>query len=1313
MDYRLEGLSTRSFEQLVQALAAQVIAPGVVIFGDGPDGGREATFDGQIPYPSPTDRWEGYLVVQAKFRQLPAGTSRDADWAISELRKELDAYGREDSHRRPPEYFIFATNVRLSAVRDSGAKDRAESVLAQAAEGLGLKGYAVWDYYQLCAYLDATPEIRRAYAAWITSGDVLSEMMSAITGMTPAFDDVLGAYLQRELLTDQFANLEQAGRAADERIPISQVFVDLPVRDPQVAGGTGPGTGYIARLLQLASLKLDDTLGGDAVGDFHGSARTEGPGPNRQVLVGGPGQGKTTLGQFVCQLFRAAVLASRPQATLSAEVRDALEQLRTHCGQEGIPVPSVRRFPVRVVLNRLASALAADDGPTSVLEYLSRMIAQRTSREVNPNLLLRWLTHYPWFFVMDGLDEVPASANRDAVLDAIRDFWVDLSAAQSDVLVLATTRPQGYNDAFSPRLYVHRHLAPLSPERALHYADRLVSTRFAGDEERRTKIRRRLARAASAPATARLMRTPLQVTIMTTLVDRMGQPPQERWSLFNAYYNVVYQREVERDIPAAEILRDYRPDIDAIHRRVGLLLQVESELAEQTEAKLPASRLESVVDERLREEGHQGLERITLKRDITRAASERLVFLVGLEADEVGFEIRSLQEFMAAEGLVDGGDDVVAARLGTIAPAVAWRNVFLFAAGKCFAERQHLRDTIYRLCAELNSMQPTSLARSISTGGHLALDLLEDGPPRRQPKYEELLVTQALELVEQPPHDAHFRLLALYEERLAGMFRVALERALRAPDCRRRLGAWHVLLRLGSTEDWASGLAEGLWPSDAGEANRILAALPLRDVQGWTEQFVYQACEQLPPEALDALDLSRPDQSATSAAPTWLAEFLVRMDYGADRPGHKYQLANGEGRDSLRLRVISVEDSTEFDERGLAALGRHGDDAWALVRAGAEFAQAPSAATLAQALRSITPEAWILRDRSTLAAPWPLATCIASAASHGELDLLATAAENGQLGDRHHWHEAEARWRARGITDEDIKFTVTQDAPISPEIATIGFPLAGTGWEFTVTKPAVAPLRARLDRWFSFATSPAGRASVGQLLLAVKSRWFNEPRTRERLEPERFAAVLNSSMAAAPPFYFNTGMLNAMDWSRPISAEVVDSLETAASSHLMAHYIGLDAELVSPTLAALRPYLDRPSIGRLITLALPVLGPTHPSIELLRNLPTDLSADASDLLTLKTAPSLEGLEATARRLFRSPDPLVVDNAVETFSLRAQSEDAVGFGVAAYESLGVDACAPSQRLFTTLTQMLSRYTSGLETTAVWNELQLFEPSPPQG
>jgi hypothetical protein len=562
-DYDLSGLSPRSFEQLIQAIAIKVLGYRVQIFGDGPDGGREATFEGPVPYPTTGDHWDGYGVIQAKFHQRPNRRASDADWALRQLQEELKKYASAKDNRRKPEYYIFATNVILTPVQERGSKDRAIRQLEDFKRHSSLQDYDIWDYDKLRGYLDQFEDIRRAYVAWITPGDVLAHVFEWFDA-APDFEQVLTNFLQKELLSDQYANLEQAGRAADERIPTARVFVDVPAYDEPVSdaaeieGRETPSSGFISELLQIASLRLDkDSL---AIGSTRpGQDPIQAQHPGRCVLIGGPGQGKTTLGQYACQLFRSAILASKPSTFLSPEASAAIELIQNGSEAQLLQLPTARRFPLRVVLSKFGSVLASPKEPevNSVLTYLTYHLKYRVNSEITPDDLRGWLRAYPWFIVFDGLDEVPASSNRDAVLDAIRDFWVDL--AGSDALVLATSRPQGYNEDFSPEFYRHKWLAPLSTDRALLYGQRLTAVRYAGDRERQEKVLSRLRRATTTQTTARLMQSPLQITIMATLVDRMGQPPQERWNLFSKYYDVIYQRETERDIPAANILADFKP----------------------------------------------------------------------------------------------------------------------------------------------------------------------------------------------------------------------------------------------------------------------------------------------------------------------------------------------------------------------------------------------------------------------------------------------------------------------------------------------------------------------------------------------------------------------------------------------------------------------------------------------------------------------------------------------------------------------------------------------------------------------------------
>ncbi len=190
-DYDLSGLSSTSFEELLQALAVKVLGAGADVFGDGPDGGREATFEGRMDYPSQADPWDGYCVVQAKFRRRPEGTGKDGEWALAQLEKELKHFAEPKKRRRAPEYYIFATNVVLSPVQGKGAKDKVADLFRKYEKKVPVRGWTVWDFDKIGAFLDDAADIRHAYGAWVTPGDVFAAMLDGLKPERPDFLEVI------------------------------------------------------------------------------------------------------------------------------------------------------------------------------------------------------------------------------------------------------------------------------------------------------------------------------------------------------------------------------------------------------------------------------------------------------------------------------------------------------------------------------------------------------------------------------------------------------------------------------------------------------------------------------------------------------------------------------------------------------------------------------------------------------------------------------------------------------------------------------------------------------------------------------------------------------------------------------------------------------------------------------------------------------------------------------------------------------------------------------------------------------------------
>ena len=253
----------------------------------------------------------------------------------------------------------------------------------------------------------------------------------------------------------------------------------------------------------------------------------------------------------------------------------------------------------------------------------------------------------------------------------------------------------------------------------------------------------------------RLMKTPLQVLIMTLLLEQFGVLPTDRYQLFWRYFETIYQRESAKPTNLAPFLAEHRRAITDLHESVGLALQIHAETATDARAILAKPELRQLALQRLIEIGHQpgaGAEQIADR--IVQAATERLVLLVPAEDDGIAFEIRSLQELMAARALSDGTDEQVRARLAATAPSPHWRNTWVFLAGRLFADGpDHLRDLIVDVVENVdkNTGWPGWLC---AVGPELAAYLLDDGLAAATPKWQRRLIDVALRALSGPiPQD--------------------------------------------------------------------------------------------------------------------------------------------------------------------------------------------------------------------------------------------------------------------------------------------------------------------------------------------------------------------------------------------------------------------------------------------------------------------------------------------------------------------------------------------------------------------------------
>jgi hypothetical protein len=748
-DHDLTHLGSRAFEQLVVALACKELGPGVSVFGDGRDGGREATFEGQINWSATAAAandqqvWNGFVVVQSKFIVKPKPEPKaNAVWLQKVIAADIDRWivaARRGSRQRLPDYLLFVTNADLSPVAKTGGIDAVNEFVAHKLDagstayqaGLRVRGFRIWHADQIRSMLDAHQDVRWAFPALLTAGDVLAALgTDAVQLGEMSLQDPIREDLLRSLRDDRWIRLSQAGGPGDAKLLLDDIAIDVP----GILDAAPP------RDVRAARHVLDI---GDMVLRPRQPDRVDRP---NLVLVGGPGQGKTTLSQLIAQAYRTAMLAD-VDVDVGPDAKEIVSKTAAALERAGLFVPNNRRWPIRVDLAAYAEELAVG-AETTLLRWVAGLVSSRGERKVHAHQLRTWLAAWPWALVLDGLDEVPSAESRRLLYQQIDALLATAEDIDADLLVVVTTRPTGYDERLPADRYEHIRLGYLTPDEAAAFSNRITDLRFTDDEEQGRRVAERMHAASRDPVVARLMQTPLQVTIVSLIVEKYPTLPPDRFTLFDRYYTTVTDREIAKRIGVARYIAEHRQRVDRLHEEVALRLQVASEAANGAEAVMSAAELGEIVTKQL---VFRGFDLEAAAKDaavLVEAAMKRLVLLTARE-DGVGFEIRSLQELMAARALTEGTDDDVLTRLRLTARSPHWRNTWLLAVGSLLLRSERFEKHLVDLLAALDA-EPDQLNDRYKSGPALAADILDDNLANGRPAFARALLRHVLIAVDRP-----------------------------------------------------------------------------------------------------------------------------------------------------------------------------------------------------------------------------------------------------------------------------------------------------------------------------------------------------------------------------------------------------------------------------------------------------------------------------------------------------------------------------------------------------------------------------------
>jgi len=175
MDYDFTQFNSKTFEHLIQSLLQKILGYNSIVFGEGKDGARELTFEGEASFPHEQTKWKGYWVIQAKFKSRDFLKIPDYSWIRSEFAGEMAKYNDKKRQLRKPDNYLFYSNIVLTPVQDSGGRDKIEK-LKKEYQSI-IPNIFIGGYDDVCRMLDNNIDVRLTYSHLLLTSDLISKIL--------------------------------------------------------------------------------------------------------------------------------------------------------------------------------------------------------------------------------------------------------------------------------------------------------------------------------------------------------------------------------------------------------------------------------------------------------------------------------------------------------------------------------------------------------------------------------------------------------------------------------------------------------------------------------------------------------------------------------------------------------------------------------------------------------------------------------------------------------------------------------------------------------------------------------------------------------------------------------------------------------------------------------------------------------------------------------------------------------------------------------------------------------------------------------
>jgi hypothetical protein len=718
MDYLYENLGDERFQEFCTAMIAKKF-PNIQAFPVGqPDGGRDA-----LVYLKDSPK-KDFIVFQVKFVRNPRNIQEPHKWLTKTLKDEIPKIKRLIP--KGAKEFYLLTNVSGTAHLNNGSIDKVNEILEK---GISIPAQCWWRD-DISRIFEGDPMFKWSFPEILNGQDILNSLIfHSINENKEKRETTINAYLSDQYKMDNEVKFKQI----DLQNKLIDLYADVPLRVKEY----NRKDKNLRRILETIDISNRRTYEDDFF--LHGREEYIGAanfllnpiiqnGVERILLEGGPGQGKSTISQYICQVHRARLLNKKDDLKLfSANFRACPLRIPFKIDLRHIALWVEKKNPYglsdesfkRIWQNKLESFIVGNIIYHSSIDNFDTTDLIAITK--NSSILL----------VFDGFDEIADMKIRQEVIKFIDDGIDRIRTNSKSLQILITSRPAAFSNAigFPVNTYPHFELTDITPSCTKEYVNKWIKANNLDNKES-NEIKRLVEEKLQIPHLRELAKSPMQLAIFINLLRTRGESlPNKRTALYDSYIDLFFNREAEK----SQVIRDHRDLIIDIHKYLAWVLHSEAEWYNNNGC-ITLEHLVEKLKKYLKKEGHP----TDIAEKLFQAVKERVCALVSRVQGTYEFEVQPLREYFCAKYLYQTApySPVGKEKFGTkpelfyvIARNLYWNNVVRFYAG-CFDKGE-----LPMLVDELKDLQNDDLLQYTNYPKLLTSQLLSDWVFSQSPKF--------------------------------------------------------------------------------------------------------------------------------------------------------------------------------------------------------------------------------------------------------------------------------------------------------------------------------------------------------------------------------------------------------------------------------------------------------------------------------------------------------------------------------------------------------------------------------------------------